>query len=750
MPLFTELLFQGANISTWDDRGGHMDYTELSLKAEYRSFTDDIINTFYVPLLSRGVLYQRAVGFFSSSALIEVSYGIGALLKNGGRIQLIVSPHLQEWDIEAIERGYEERLAVVERAIMRAFVEPKTYFECERLNLLASLVADGRLDIKVAFVDRAGIGIYHEKLGLVYDKKGNTVAFTGSLNETATAFSNNYETIDVFCSWTADAERVRAKATAFKKLWDNDEPKMTILDFPSVARNKLQAYRKELVNLRIDDEEFPPDDFAPSQPAGPRIPKDLTLHEYQLEAINSWETKSFRGIFDMATGTGKTYTGLGAVVRLFERLDQNLAIVIVCPFQHLVEQWVEDIERFNMKPIIGYSASKQRDWKRRLKESIVAFSMGVKTHFCFVTTNATFSSEFVRTQVNSLIGNVVLIIDEAHNFGAARLQTSLNPQIPFRLALSATLERHGDEEGTEILLDYFGEKCIEYSLERAIREEKLTPYYYHPEVIHLSDNELLDYKRISKDIAKHCRPGKNGKLIFGDAGKMLLIKRARIVAGAQEKVTRLADIMTNYQDKRHMLVYCGAATSKDTGYEEGRADTEEIRQIDAVAGILGNTLGMRISKFTSEESAEEREQLKRAFSEGQHIQVLVAIRCLDEGVNIPSIKTAFILASSTNPKEYIQRRGRVLRRAPGKTHAIIYDFITLPRPLDVVRNLPSDQTQIDLSLVRKEIARMRDFASIALNPSVADSIINQIEDVYDLTRIGGDDHETRWDPTSGN
>ena len=286
MPLFTELLFKYVNISIWDDRGRHMDFTGLSLKEEYRSFTDNIVKSFYVPLLSRGVLYQRAVGFFSSSALIEVSYGIGALLRNGGRIQLIVSPHLQEGDIEAIERGYEERSVIVERAIMRSFLEPRNYFECERLSLLASLIADGRLDIKVAFIDRAGIGIYHEKLGLVYDRHDNAVAFTGSLNETATAFSHNYETIDVFCSWTADAERVRAKATAFKKLWNDDEPKMTILAFPQVARSKLQAYRQESVNLHIDDEEFPSDDVAPSHPAGPKLPKDLKLHDYQLDAIN--------------------------------------------------------------------------------------------------------------------------------------------------------------------------------------------------------------------------------------------------------------------------------------------------------------------------------------------------------------------------------------------------------------------------------------------------------------------------------
>ena len=219
---------------------------------------------------------------------------------------------------------------------------------------------------------------------------------------------------------------------------------------------------------------------------------------------------------------------------------------------------------------------------------------------------------------------------------------------------------------------------------------------------------------------------------------MLLIKRARIVAGAWQKIDSLKDQIRTYKNDTHMLVYCGATTISDPDYREGSADENEKKQINVVADMLGNELGMRISKFTSEESAQERESLKKAFDEGKHLQALVAIRCLDEGVNIPSIKTAFILASSTNPKEYIQRRGRVLRKYPGKTKAVIYDFITLPIAISEVGNDPPEIIKSTSGLALREIESMKDFANISENPWDVDSLINQIEEAYSLNNFEGE------------
>ena len=300
------------------------------------------------------------------------------------------------------------------------------------------------------------------------------------------------------------------------------------------------------------------------------------------------------------------------------------------------------------------------------------------------------------------------------------------------MALSATIDRHGDPEGTQKLYDYFGEKCIEYSLKDAIDNDMLTPYYYHPIPVSLNEEELSNYLDLTAKIRKNIHADKDGKVKLSEYVKMLLIKRARIVAGASEKISTLRQLMEDYKDDNKILVYCGATTMHDVDYQEGKPPIDEARQIDIVAGMLGNDLGMRVTKFTSEENADERERIKADFAEGTHLQSLVAIRCLDEGVNIPSIRTAFIMASSTNPKEYVQRRGRVLRKFPGKNHAVIFDFITLPIPLDQVGEYDSEIIDSVKSLAKREIVRMKDFAAIAENPFDSDSLISEIQRSYDI------------------
>lgn len=433
----------------------------------------------------------------------------------------------------------------------------------------------------------------------------------------------------------------------------------------------------------------------------------------------------------MATGTGKTYTGLGAVVKLFEDKGK-LAIIIVCPYQHLVEQWVEDIELFNMEPIIGYSASKQKNWKQRFKDDVFDFNLGIIKSLCFVTTNATYSSKFVTEIMESLGENTLLLVDEAHNFGSGNLRKRLYSQIEYRLALSATLERHGDEEGTEVLKKYFGSKCIEYDLKKAIADGKLTSYYYYPILVFLDEEELAEYKDVSYRVSKECHKDKRGKLQITEKGKMLLMQRARIVAGAKNKLSVLRDKMQDYKDDSHILVYCGATRVPTFEHDESEHDEEGERQIVAVSKILGNELGMKVTHFTSNESAQEREAIKRRFATAEPYQAIVAIKCLDEGVNIPSIRTAFILASTTNPKEYIQRRGRVLRLAKNKPYAVIYDFVTLATPLDEV-NVYGVDFNCERALAKRELARIKEFGEIAMNSRDSDVLINDIIDAYQIS-----------------
>lgn len=719
-----------------------MSFKDKIVKTEYRSLTDDVVNEFYIPLLNEAISYKRAVGFFSSSALIEISKGISGLIRNGGKIQLIASPKLSEDDIEAIEKGFEIR-KIIESCIENSINDPINEFEEKRLNLLANLIANGQLDIKIAFLqENEKIGMFHEKMGVLEDSDGNFIAFSGSMNESKNAFSHNYEAIDVFCSWTNDLDRVNSKKLAFNSIWNDYEPRVNTIPFPDIAKEVLKKYRTNNnidydIDLDLIEEnkvkEFNLNDSKNRTINGPKAPIDFIIRPYQLEAINIWENKGFVGIFDMATGTGKTFTGLAACERLFEKLDNRLAIFIVCPYQHLVNQWQEDVEKFGMKPILGHSASVQTNWKDRLKTSIASFNLGITNNICFISTNATFSSDYVQKMILKIKDNLMLIADEAHNFGAENLSHLMPDKVKYRLALSATIERHGDEEGTKKIYEYFGDKCIEYTLKEAIREKMLCPYNYYPVVVSLSEEELNDYIEITKKIFGSF--DEFGKLKFSDSQKMLLIKRARIVAGAVDKIRKLKDSILKYKDDNHMLVYCGTASIIDTNSETNGIDLDEKRQIDIVVDMLGNELSMRVSKFTSEESADEREKLKTSFDQGQQIQALVAIKCLDEGINIPSIKRAYILASSTNPKEYIQRRGRVLRLFPGKTHADIYDFITLPVDFDLINSYSPDILKSASGLLKREIDRMKEFAQISMNPWEVDGLIKKIEDAYKMNII---------------
>lgn len=719
---------------------------DAGIKSEYRSLIDNVVQDFYIPLLREADAYKRAVGFFSSTSLVEISKGIGSLAERGGSIQIVASPYLSDEDLEAIRRGYEDRNKIIERALIRSLSDEQTdYYSMQRLNLLASLIADGILDIRIAYTENpTGLGMYHEKMGLIEDSEGNRVAFSGSMNETHTAMAVNYETIDVFCNWRnrSDSDRVKLKDNAFYSIWNDFEPNIKVREFQTISDAIIEKYKKSPPNFGIDDEQFknrmtsymgalhqPTVKFTP---VGARVPTDIQLHPYQKEAISVWVGEEYRGIFDMATGTGKTYTGLGAISKLSEDLNDDLAVIIVAPYKHLVEQWVEDIVKFNMKPIIAYGDPSHKDWRKKFSKAITDQKIRKDKKFlCVVTTNASFASPDFQERVDKIKSQILLVVDEAHNFGARNYSRHLDDRFTYRLALSATLERHRDEEGTALLYSFFGRKCIEYPLERAIDEDKLTPYKYYPVLVYLNELELESYEQLSYEMSKCMIKDKHGKYKLNKRGEILALKRSRVVAGAMQKLEALKREITPYKNDNNILVYCGAARVLDDS-DTSSDDESDIRQIEAVTKILGNELNMSVARFTSEQNMEERALIKEHFQDGGKLQAIVAIKCLDEGVNIPGIRTAFILASTTNPKEYIQRRGRVLRKAENKPFAEIYDFVTLPRPLDSVSGLTIEQANRDKTLVKNELARVREFGRLALNSMLANNLIWDIEEAYHL------------------
>jgi uncharacterized phage-like protein YoqJ len=402
-----------------------MSLQDIEIKKEYRSRLDNVARDFYIPLLKEAVSYKRSVGFFSSSILVEISKGIIGLINNGGKIQLIASPRLSDEDVTAIRKGYQQRNEVIQNALLRQLKEPENKYQADRLNFLANLIADGYLDIKIALTeDGSEIGMYHEKMGIIEDAEGNKVAFSGSNNETANALLANYETVDVYTSWSVDLDRVQSKEASFQAIWHGYEPSIRTIEFEDLSEAIIQKYKKAPVEYESVDYS---DDAIPQiekEYSFFKVPTGFEFYDYQKDAIDNWINKSCCGIYDMATGAGKTYTALGSVTELSQMLNENLAVIIVAPYQHLVEQWVEDIVKFNVKPIVAYSYPGQK-WRTQFDDAVKAYNVGAIKHFCIIATNATFSLDDFQKILSKFKKNFCFVVDEAHNFGAQKLSNLL-------------------------------------------------------------------------------------------------------------------------------------------------------------------------------------------------------------------------------------------------------------------------------------------------------------------------------------
>lgn len=715
-----------------------MGFRSLDIKIEYATLVDDLVDCFYVPTLKEAAIYKRAVGFFSSTVLLQITKGLSALVRRNGRMQLLISPRLENHDYEAIEKGYKLR-DILEKKVIDSFDEFVEFEQREdRFGMLSYLISSGILEIKIVALEKENDrAMYHEKLGILVDDNDDVICFSGSLNDSNTALNLNYESIDVYCSWKSDDsnERCIAKDLRFKRIWNGTEKGLVTIDFPDVVKKKLLKYEKKDMDYVKLDEDYIRNYNLKKMTPKPHVPtldKIDGLRQYQIEAIDNWSKAGYRGIFDMATGTGKTFTGCGAIEKLY-RDKKRVFVVICCPYIHLVDQWCDEVKNFDIEPIKCYG---NIDYKLALERAVRKFKHRKSNFECAIVVNKTFQSEYFQNQIITNLNYTLLVVDEAHNFGSMKLKKCLELDYPYRLALSATLDRYGDPIGTKALYDFFGEKNISYSLEEAINQGKLTQYKYHPIIVNLSCDELEKYIELTKKIGKMMNAGSDSDYL-----KHLLIARARLVASAVNKVDALESELQNHLEENNMLIYCGAVKYGEEGYDE---DFEGKKQIQIVCDLLNNKLKIPAVKFTSEEKTEERKDIINAFKDNV-ISALVAIKCLDEGMNIPAIKTAFILASSTNPKEYIQRRGRVLRTYPGKKYAEIYDFITLPFSIEDARNAPYEQIKYAKGLVRKELIRYIDFANLALNTSQCNDVLDDIKDAYNLDIIDDSEEENIYE-----
>ena len=450
------------------------------------------------------------------------------------------------------------------------------------------------------------------------------------------------------------------------------------------------------------------------------MPPSLHLRQYQKQAVNSWFANKGRGTLKMATGSGKTITALALVTELYQKIGLQ-ALLVVCPFRHLVMQWARECDKFGLQPILAFE--NLRSWQHQLSSQLYSVRAGGQPFLTVITTNATLIKEGLQSQLKYFPDKTLIVGDEAHNLGAPRLEESLPRKIGLRLALSATPERYFDERGTEVLFDYFGPVLQpELTLGDAIRLEALVRYLYYPILVPLTESESLVYARLTTRIGWALQKKENVNIYEDEGLKGLLMKRARLVGAAANKLKALQQLMVRRLKTAHTLFYCG------DGSVEGEVSQESSRQLAETARILGSELGYRVNTYTAETPLTQREVLRRQFEAGE-LQGLVAIRCLDEGVDIPAIQTAVILASSSNPRQFIQRRGRILRPHPSKQRATLFDMIVMPP------DLGRDSLDVERSLMRKELRRFLEFADLAENAGEARLKLLELQTRYGLLDI---------------
>lgn len=700
-------------------------FDKIEIKDRYKSTLDnEIKNKFLVPVISNAIKYNRAVGFFSSSMLLYIIDGLEDFFQNGGVMNIITSPELSEDDVKAIINGYRDKSEVIEEALLSKFEYESS--KSLRFEYLEKLIIANKLNLKIAVMkDIEHYGIFHDKTGILEDEMGNKIAFCGSLNESETAISKNYESIQVFASWRSDYEKnqICSIENDFNNLWNGNNELVDTYDVPEAVMKKILKYstnkRKEYnekVEIKKETNIFE---------LRPRIPEFLQKRRsYQDEAICAWKNNSYRGLLNMATGTGKTYTALMGLTDMFYELNESLAIIILCPYIHLVDQWYEDVKLFNYRCFKAYGTIK---WRENFQANLKWLNRGMSKHFCCIVTINTFKSSDFQHFLDKINSKIVLVADEAHNLGAKTFKTLLDDRFEYRLGLSATPDRHNDTIGTLQIMDFFEKEVYYFGLEKAIGKY-LTEYYYYPVIVYLDEKEYERYYELTKKIQKQMAIC--GEDEYSQSLKYLLLERSRLIAGANGKIEKLRQLYCEGSDFKDSLVYCGAT------YVEDDDGIKDKKQIDEITHLLGNEFNIPIAKFTSQESPERRLEIIRDF-ENRNIDSIVAIKCLDEGVNIPSIRNAYILASSTNPREFIQRRGRVLRQYPGKKYANIYDFVVFPRKKIAIPRNDIGLLNVEFSLIRREIERIYEFSKLSLNPYTS---ISEIEDIYNeyILLVGGE------------
>ncbi len=644
--------------------------------------------------MRRAVEFDRAVGYFRSTVFIIAWPALRDFVARGGKIRVLCSQVLAAEDIDALSEGYTAR---VDDAIgARMHEEVRNLLRDEQIKdcakVLAALVARGSLDLQVVVMRESDIRgaqgrIFHDKLGLFRDALENLVIFKGSMNETwsGLAADGNLESVDVAATWMGarDLERARTEEAYFEELWRNRYPTVIVRPFPKVARDELERVADGNWEATVDRL------LAAKTEKSAGDARGRTLRPHQSAGLAAWVANGRRGILAFATGSGKTFTAITAIRTAVE--EHGEVVLVVVPDEVLFAQWYSELAETTED--LGIQILRAGAGYARWREHLSLWSAAGDTRRLILATVQTASS---KDFCAGLTGgkHIVLVADEVHRLGSAHHRSLLDDRLfGARLGLSATPERAGDDVGTSALVRFFG-GVLEprYTLADAVRDRVLTPYFYRPHTVTLSHDELVEWATVTTEIKKL-----SGRLAGGDDSpglserrQRLFIKRARVVKHARAKIPLAREVLrSEYQRGQRWIVYC-----------------EDLAQLNAVSNDL-RIAGIDNIPFHSQMAGDRRETLRWLDRRGG---VVVAIKCLDEGVDVPSVSHALILASSKNPREFIQRRGRVLRQAPNKALAYIHDAIVIP-PAEDNRNAGD----VD-PITAGELARAVEFAQFADNP----------------------------------
>jgi superfamily II DNA or RNA helicase len=691
----------------------------------YRLPRDPLVAEVLNPAFAASSTVVGAFGWFSSAWLATLAHGLAEFLASPERqaIRLVIAPALFPTDrdfLGKVAAGDQWAIDRITEIVGVARTPDADALERHAVECLGWMLREGVAELKVA-IPRVGSN-YHPKIWL-FDDGRDRVLVRGSANATARALGSGVEHMDVDCSWVDDSRIAQSVEILNDWLSGNDEQLVAVIPLPQALRAELiKCAPAEMPTVAqyesacAQSKHMP---VAPRRSGSFSIPAarawETGKFSHQGEAVRAWEAKGGRGLIEMATGAGKTVTALVCAQRLHLRVSKPLLVVISAPTRPLVSQWKEACDEFGLR-VAAADAVGSVEQGMQFSNALTALQSTPRPcATAFVVTNhrvadAAFQ-RLIRDRALRADIDVLHIGDEAHGLGAAGFRKSPRDFANFRLGLSATPMRQFDDEGTERLMEYFGDVVFRFGLDRAIGV-CLVPYDYRVSMAEVQGEELQEFLDLSAQI------GRKVAAMGGDFGDLddesltaLLVRRRSIVENAMDKFRVFREIVGALPDRSLGLVY---------------TSSKNPQQLEQTIAVLAS-LGVAAAKVTEEESADRAEfnSIIEAFKDGV-IDMLVAKRVLDEGVDIPSVKQAIMLASSSVEREWIQRRGRILRLAPGKSRAHIHDIIALPPP----RAIRYDDAV--LKFISAELDRVRAFARYSLDRSIAESVIDRVHQAYFL------------------